>query len=136
MITPVLRVHDVDLSLRFYTHVLGFKGEGGLPGIDGKSVYAEAYLGDARVMFARRPPVSIGNICAAELYIQLNTGIDELYRRLRAREVPICHDLHEEIWGDQAFTIVDLDGNRISFAQRITYAAQPAALPVKLQQIA
>lgn len=129
MITPVLRVRDVDLSMRFYTQVLGFKGEGGLPGVDGKTVFAEAYLGDARLMFARRT-TSLMN--RTELYIHLGDGIDDLYHRLRMREVPLCEDLHEELWGDRAFTINDLDGNRITFAQAINYAVESAAL----QQIA
>ncbi len=29
MITPVLRVHDIDLSLTFYRQILGFSGDGG-----------------------------------------------------------------------------------------------------------
>lgn len=129
MITPVLRVRDVDLSVRFYTQVLGFKGEGGLPGIDGKTVFAEAYLGDSRLMFARRTSALASR---AELYIQMRDGIDDLYRRLRAREVPVCEDMHDELWGDRAFSIIDLDGNRVTFAQAIVYAA----LPVALQNIA
>lgn len=125
MITPVLRVRDVDLSLRFYTQVLGFRGEGGLPGVDGKSVYAEVYLGDARLMLARRAGVTV---CRAELYINLTAGIEDLYQRLRAREVPLRDDLHEEIWGDLAFTVTDLEGNQLTFAQAINYAAQAAEL--------
>lgn len=125
MITPVLRVRDVDLSLRFYTQVLGFRGEGGLPGVDGKSVYAEVYLGDARLMLARRAGVTV---CRAELYINLTAGIEDLYQRLRAREVPLRDDLHEEIWGDLAFTVTDLEGNQLTFAQAISYAAQAAEL--------
>lgn len=127
MITPVLRVRDVNLSLRFYTHVLGFKGEGGLPGIDGKSVFAEAYLGDARLMIARR---NTNSVCRAELYIHLTADIDNLYNRLRAWEVPVCEDLHDELWGDRAFTMIDLDGNRITFAQTITYAVEPLTFPL------
>jgi catechol 2,3-dioxygenase-like lactoylglutathione lyase family enzyme len=130
MITPVLRVRDVDVSLRFYTQVLGFRGDGGLPGVDGKSVYAEAYLGDARLMLARRGGATV---CRAELYINLQAGIDELYHHLRAREVPLCDDLHEELWGDRAFTVTDLDGNRLTFAQAMSYAS---AETVELRQIA
>jgi uncharacterized glyoxalase superfamily protein PhnB len=119
MITPVLRVRDVDLSLRFYTQLLGFKGEGGLPGADGKTVYAEAYMGDAKLMISRRTSTAH---CIGELYID--------------REVPMCEDLREEIWGDCAFTITDLDGNRLTFAQRVRRAALSAAEPLAFQHIA
>ena len=128
MITPVLRVRDVERSLRFYTHLLGFTGEGGLPGTDGKVAAAEAYLGDARVLFARRASLSTLTVCRSELYITLNDGIDELYRRLRTHDVHLCTEMHEELWGERAFTITDPDGNRVTFAQAIQYAEVPVAL--------
>ena len=122
MITPVLRVHDIDLSLMFYTRVLGFAGKGGLPGIDGKTVYAEAYLGDARIMFSRRcdrAPLT----CGVELYLTLPASreIEQFYADLSTREVYVVEGIHQELWGDRAFTIIDLDGNRLTFAQAIRY---------------
>lgn len=125
MITPVLRVHDIDLSLAFYTQVLGFQGHGGLPGVDGKTVYAEAYLGEARIMFSRRcerAPFVTG----VELYLTLpdSHDLDAFYASLRAREVYICEAMHEELWGDRAFAIIDLDGNRLIFAQAMRYTAE------------
>ena len=119
MITPVLRVHDIDLSLSFYTRVLGFTGEGGLPGLDGRTVFAEAYFGDARILFNRRARTPSG----AELYINLpeRIDLDRFYASLKARAVCIIDDLHDELWGDRAFTILDLDGNRLTFAQAVRY---------------
>ena len=122
MITPILRVHDIDLSLTFYTQVLGFSGDGGLPGSDGKIAYAEAYLGDAHIMFSRRcdrAPLT----CGVELYLTLpeTVEIEAFYCGLKAREVYFIADMHQELWGDRAFTIIDLDGNRLTFAQAIRY---------------
>jgi uncharacterized glyoxalase superfamily protein PhnB len=125
MITPILRVLDIDLSLAFYTRVLGFRGDGGLPGLDGKTVYAEAYLGDARIMFSRpivsrdRDPI-VGRV---ELYLLLpaSRDLDEFYAHLTAHEVCFVEHVHAELWGDRAFTIVDLDGNRLTFAQPLRY---------------
>src|SRR3954469_2555242 len=118
MITPILRVHDIDLSLTFYTQVLGFSGDGGLPGSDGKIAYAEAYLGDAHIMFSRRcdrAPLT----CGVELYLTLpdTVEIESFYALLKAREVYFIADMHRELWGDCAFTVIDLDGNRLTFAQ-------------------
>ncbi len=130
MITPILRVRDVDLSLSFYTRVLGFEGEGGLPGTDGRTVFAEAYFGDARVMFSRlcdyRQPLTRG----AELYLTLpdHRAIEPFYAELVAREVYRVAGLHEEIWGDRAFTVTDLDGNRLTFAQTMHYPICEPAL--------
>ena len=135
MITPVLRVHDIDLSLTFYRQILGFSAEGGFPGIDGKTVYAEAYLGDAHIMFSRRcerAPLS----CGVELYLTLpdTVEIDEFYATLKAREVYFIADMHRELWGDCAFTIIDLDGNRLTFAQAQRYPTHIEA--VTFEQIA
>lgn len=130
MITPVLRVLDIDLSLAFYTKTLGFRGEGGLPGLDGKTVYAEAYLGDARIMFARPARSRSGDarVGGVELYLLLpeSRDLDAFYAQLIAREVCIVEAMHAELWGDRAFTILDLDGNRLTFAQPMRY---PVALP-------
>jgi len=124
MITPILRVHDIDLSLNIYTQVLGFSGEGGLPGIDGRTAYAEAFLGDAHIMFSRRcdrAPLT----CGVELYLTLpdTVDIEAFYTCLKAREVYIVAEMHQELWGDRAFTIIDLDGNRLTFAHAIRYPA-------------
>ncbi len=127
MITPILHVRDVDLSLAFYTQILGFEGRGGLPGIDGATVYAEAYLGAARLMFVRRERGLAG---CADLYLTLpeSADIDRFYADLQAREVAILDALHEEIWGDCAFTITDLDGSRLTFAQPIRRRVYAGAL--------
>ncbi len=127
MITPVLHVCDVDLSLAFYTRVLCFEGQGGLPGIDGTTVYAEAYLGEARVIFVRAAHCAVG---CADLYLTLpeSADIDRFYAMLQAHEVAIDDPLHEEIWGDCAFTISDLDGNRLTFAQPIRRRVRAQAL--------
>lgn len=125
MITPILRVRDVELSLRFYTQVLGFEGEGGLPGLDGRTVFAEATLDEARVMLVARSERGIG---AAELYVELPARFDleRFYNSLKARAVCVIDDLHEELWGDRAFTIIDPDANRLTFAQAVRY---PALIP-------
>jgi catechol 2,3-dioxygenase-like lactoylglutathione lyase family enzyme len=137
MITPVLRVRDIDLSLAFYTRVLGFEGSGGLPGLDGQTVYAEAFLGDSRVMFSRRcggAPLING----VELYLTLpaNIEIEHFYESLKHREVFIVDDMREELWGDRAFTILDLDGNRLTFAQAIQYPVYADAEALTFAQIA
>jgi uncharacterized glyoxalase superfamily protein PhnB len=128
MFTPVLRVRDVEVSLAFYTRLLGFQGEGGLPGLDGKTVFAEAYLGDAKIMLTRRgseSSVFSASSCGVELYLTLPQTFDiqQLYSSLRTREVHIVEDLHQELWGDRAFTITDPDGYRLIIAQPSQYAA-------------
>lgn len=126
MLTPILHVRDVDLSLAFYTRVLGFQGEGGLPGIDGKAIYAEVYLGDMKIMLRRRNPANspfVSNVCGVDLYLSLPETFDigHYHSALKAREVNIIDDLHDEIWGDHAFSISDLDSYRLIFSQPAQY---------------
>lgn len=138
MFTPVLRVRDVEQSLAFYTRVLGFQGEGGLPGLDGKTIFGEAWLGDARIMLARRAGESSlfpAAACGVELYLTLpdTLEIQQFYAALKARQVSIVEDLHDELWGDRAFTIADPDGYRLIIAQPIRYAA---SVPLAQRHIA
>jgi uncharacterized glyoxalase superfamily protein PhnB len=136
MFTPVLTVRDVDLSLAFYTRVLGFQGEGGLPGIDGIPVYAEAYFGETKIVFTRHinnKNASFVDACGIELYFTLPETLDicQYYAMLKAREVNIIEDLRDEFWGDRAFTIADLDGYRLTIAQPKRYAV---ALPFRKRE--
>lgn len=138
MFTPVLHVRDVDLSLAFYTRVLGFQGEGGLPGVDGKVIYAEAYLGDAKIMFRRRTPanpVLTANTRGVDIYLTLPKTFDlhQYHAMLKAREVNMIEDLHDELWGDHAFTIADLDGYHLIISQPVQYAVN---LPLIVKHIA
>ncbi len=132
MITPILRVPDIDLSMAFYTRVLGFRGEGGLPGLDGKTAYAEAYLGDARIMFsracARRDGAPLTGGVELHLLLPETRALEDFYAYLIACEVCIVERLHVELWGDRAFTIIDLDGNRLTFAQPVRYPVPQPAL--------
>lgn len=137
MITPILRVHDIDLSLMFYLHILGFEGGGGLPGADGKAAYGEVYLGEARIMFTRRCTRAQA-LSGVELYLDLpaHIAIEDLYTRLKALEVYFVEDMHPEMWGDTAFTILDLDGNRLTFAQPVKHPARSETSARVFEQIA
>lgn len=137
MFTPVLRVRDVELSLAFYTQVLGFQGNEGLPGIDGKTVFAEAALGDSRIMLTRHRATRLfsSQSCGIELYLTLpdTYDIQQYHAQLKAQDVRIIEDMHDELWGDRAFTIADPDGYHLIIAQPIRYAA---VLPIAHRHIA
>ncbi len=127
MIKPILRVFDVQASLDFYTRLLGFVGQNGLPGLDGKPIYAEAYLGDAQIVFSPRPSVRrIGEGSATiELYVEIPDDVDfeQFYAFLCRRGVYVVEEMREELWGDRVFTVLDPDCNRVMLAQRIRRAA-------------
>lgn len=120
---PILRVMDIELSLAFYTRVLGFEG-GGLPSDDGCLAYAEASLGESRLAFIRSEGCNrfAANPCGIDLYITLpeTMRLEGLHRRLAERG-QVVSDLRDGLWGDRAFSLVDLDGNRLVFAQAVRY---------------
>ncbi|MBI1259023.1 MAG: hypothetical protein GC204_16255 [Chloroflexi bacterium] len=82
-------------------------------------------------MFSRRSDTA-PLICGVELYLTLPDTIDIeiFYAMLKAREVYFIADMHHELWGDCAFTIIDLDGNRLTFAQAWRYPVANVALPM------
>lgn len=125
MIKPILRVFDVETSLKFYTELLGFHGEKGLPGEENSIIYAEAYLGEAQLIFSKRTSVRRMGEGAIELYIEMPPDIDfdHMYARLWSNGVFVVEDIREEVWGDRAFTILDPDCNRVVVAQRVRRAA-------------
>jgi lactoylglutathione lyase len=125
MIKPILRVFDVETSLAFYTRLLGFNGEAGLPGEDDKPIYAEAYLGEAQIIFSQRANGRRFGEGGIELYVEMpeDLDFDHLYSRLWENGVFVVEDMREEVWGDRVFTILDPDCNRVVVAQRIRRAA-------------
>ena len=115
---PVLHVKDVDASLRFYVHLLGFTS---------RWRYDEE--GRARVAQVDRQGCALilANNLAAEkigkgvMFISLNVdpatpeavvaALDALRAELEAKGVPV----KEGSWGYRLLVVDDLDGNQLLF---------------------
>ena len=121
MISPVLNVRDVESSVAFYTRMLGFCGDGGLPGVDGATVFAEVMLDDMQVMFVRGDSAGAAGV---ELYIRLPERMDirALYKRAKGQGVKIAREISPEFWGERVFSVFDPDGYKLTFAQKVRHA--------------
>ena len=124
-LTPNLIVASVERSLEFYTSVLGF--ERGLTVPDQPPlVFASVVSGPVEIFFndtaavlkehpeaAGRPIVAMGN----SMFIEVE-GIGALHDRIGER-AKIVMPLKDQWYGMREFSIEDLDGYLITFAERI-----------------
>ncbi len=118
-----LDVPDIEAAIVFYRDKLGFVEGLRIPDVGGGLRYATVWNGRATIMFdridhvppERRPFVGTG----VTLYIDLGDGdVDVYHRELAAKGVRIVKPLRDEYWGARAFTIADLNGYHITFAEQ------------------
>src|SRR5262245_9808665 len=87
MLSPILSVHDIDASIRFYVDALGFVKAWGMTDDAGKTSFACVKLGDAEILLgtidfvaeADRDKRGIG----IQIYVEVPAGmpIDDLYAK-------------------------------------------------------
>jgi catechol 2,3-dioxygenase-like lactoylglutathione lyase family enzyme len=129
-IDPMFRVADVRATIAWYC-AIGFT-LAGQHELDTPAAWAGLSLGDCFLMV-----VPGGTSAPREVSFWLRTQrIDELYRVLKQRqldraaavlagidpgvpEARFAADLHDAFYGEREFTIVDLNGYQLTFAQTI-----------------
>ena len=115
---PVLHVKDVDASLRFYVHLLGFTSRWRYDE-EGRARVAQVdRQGCALILANNLAPEKIGK---GVMFISLNAkpatpeaavaALDALRAELEAKGVPV----KEGSWGYRLLVIDDLDGNQLLF---------------------
>lgn len=124
LLVPYLLVRDIDASVAFYRDVLGFSVDSTMVGADGKTEHAEVAHGSVRLMFGLdgAVPATARPYRGAcfELYIDLgDLDVDHYYAEVRRRGASIVEPIDDRYWGDRTFSIIDHDGYRLTFAQRI-----------------
>src|SRR5215475_10554113 len=98
---PRLAVRDVNRAVEFYESHLGFS--------------AEIHLGQREI-----DPKSNPIVCRVDL-----RGINEFYERCRTLDIVHAGDaLTMKPWGRLEFSVMDLDGNLLTFAEAPAPAAQ------------
>jgi ankyrin repeat protein len=131
-IDPAIRVADMRATIAWYC-AIGFTLTG-QHALDTPAAWAGLSLGDCFLML-----VPGGTPAGArEISFWLRTDrVDELYRALKQRqldrasavlagaepaepEARVVHDLHDAFYGEREFTIVDLNGYHLTFAQAIS----------------
>ena len=109
-IATSLAVSDVAASSRFYREVLGFTEWFNY----GEAACGVMFQGSRVLLHKGQPSGPKGT----GLYIVLDSGIDEVYARLK-EHVTILTEIGDRHWGDRTFEMADLDGYHLEFAQEL-----------------
>jgi Glyoxalase superfamily protein len=115
-VAPVLAFRDLAMALLYYRDILGFehmfvKHEPPEP-----PVYAIVQRGDVKVHLAPAGDGIEAGHGGAHFKV---LGVELLHRELAKRGVRVVHrDFKQDGKQLRTFTIEDLDGNRLSFAER------------------
>lgn len=114
-----LDVPDIDAAVAYYRDTLGFEEGLHIPGPDGRPHYATMWNGEATVMFHahERPAHPVAGVT---LYIDVGEegDVDAYYQALTRRGVRVVKDIADHYWGARAFTIADLNGYHLTFAEQ------------------
>ena len=116
---PSFHVADINRSVEFYQHVLGFE----LVRITGKDDVTRAFLkaGNLRIVLRSVAGDSVVDYRQAPIddRIMLHIPIADvrgLYKRIHGR-VPLVRDLEPRLFGVFEFTIEDVDGILLTFSE-------------------
>lgn len=118
---PNIPVPDVERSVEFYRHILGFQ----LVGVRGRGDATRAHLklGTIEIIFrsldaaAARPYVDADLENQLILHIQVE-DVFELYDRIK-RRVHVVRALEPTLFGSAEFMIRDIDGRVLAFSQPV-----------------
>lgn len=137
VLTPSLSCDNVDKSYEHFTSVLGWAGQGKMPGPDGQTMHAEVIYttktGEARIMLGPkamaenapeagpfgvelRAPGALGK--GVMLYVN-TANVDKYFDFVRANRADIVTQPKDQFWGFRDFTVRTLDGYFITFGQPI-----------------
>lgn len=121
-LTPNVIVNDVNKTLAYYTQKLGFTTLATVPE-EGTFNWAMASRDGVTLMFQSLhsiqedlPELGIKTLGALGTFFVDMSGIDDLYQSLKGT-VDIISDMRVTFYGKKEFTIRDLDGYFITFAE-------------------
>ena len=111
-VTPRLPVSDVEATLDFYLHGLGFQlgWKWGSP-----TTHAHVYRDAVGLDLMVSPPERAGT---ARAYVQLQ-GIDPYFAELKSRQVRVG-ELANRDYGMRDFEVIDPCGNRLAFGEPLS----------------
>ncbi len=127
MLSPILAVADIDASIEFYVQKLGFSKNWSIPNANGKTDFASVKFADAEILlgvlegFVEPDDVQKRGI-GVQLYIEVPQDIDSIYNQAKAGGANITRDIADRDWGERTFSVKDIDGYHLLFAQRMKKA--------------
>lgn len=124
-LTPNLMVEDVEASAAWYTELLGFTVDAGVPGDDGALNFAILHRDGIQLMLQRRasleadvPTLKDVPIGASQTFFITVDEVDGLYAPLADR-VETVVALHNTWYGTREVYFRDLNGYILCFSQQI-----------------
>jgi catechol 2,3-dioxygenase-like lactoylglutathione lyase family enzyme len=114
-----LFVNDIEISKNFYINILHQEID-----LDfGKNVIFKAGFAIWEIRDSHIIPEKLGiekirdaSVNRFELYFETD-DISQIYEDLKSSNVRFCHDIHEEIWGQQTFRFFDPDNHLIEVGE-------------------
>lgn len=121
-LTPVLVVTEVEPCVKFWVDRLGFEATNGVPGDDGKLVFASVQLGSIEIMYQTRASVLHELPAAARDLtghsVSLFITVEDLDTVEKALEgVPVVKPRHQTFYGSTEIYVKEPGGNTVGFAQ-------------------
>jgi uncharacterized glyoxalase superfamily protein PhnB len=125
MLSPILACVSVPKAIEYYTQKLGFTLAWSMPPNDkGETEFAGIKLADAEILlgvtegFVKAEDMTKRGI-GIQIYVTLpdSVSIDDLYTTAQKQGAVITRELQTREWGEKAFTVNDLDGYNLMFAQ-------------------
>ena len=142
MFAPTLMVQDMEKTLEFYTHTLGFEEKFRMPDPKGNLIHAHVAWKDIEIMFGPASPWLPAESLphrgtGVDFYIlgSEDDDIDQYYAMLKEKGANISKDIEDQFWGDRTFSIKDPDGYQLTFAKTIRQVS-PEEMMEAMQQIA
>jgi len=126
MLSPILACVSVPNAIEYYTQKLGFELAWSMPPNDkGETEFAGVKLADVEILlgitegFVKAEDMDKRGI-GIQIYINLpnSVSIDDLYATAQKHGAIITRELQTREWGERVFTLNDLDGYNLMFAQQ------------------
>ena len=113
---PVLPVHNVAETLKYYTETLSFTELFQQPGEGGVVINGQVQLEKCNLMFNLNPSDAEKQGGGVYFWIRIDgKNIDEYYQELSEKKVDIVEEIKDQFWGDRSFTIRDCNGYFLAF---------------------
>jgi len=107
-------------TIEFYRNSLGFEIDMAFPDADNPQ-YASLTKDEMSLMFDLAENIGIGSDeslgVGVNLYLNIDTDIDEYYDELKRKNVAIAVEIKDEPFGIRDFTVEDVNGYKLTFNQ-------------------
>jgi len=119
-VLPHILYRDVAEAIIWLTRVFGFREHYHYDDADGMISGTQMHLGDAWIMLKRAPagcslPADLGY--GTQSLTVFVDDVDAHFKRAKLEGAAIVEDLHETVYGERQYGVVDLDGHHWLFSQ-------------------